>query len=114
LYKTTTDFVVAPGFGVFTNDEYIYQGSSLSTATFVGTVLSFDSATNVVKVLNTTGTPTTNGLIFGGTSQTTRTLLSVSYPNFTIFSGYILFVENRTGVQRSADGIEQFKFVLGY
>ena len=24
LYKTTTDFVVAPGFGAFTNDEYIY------------------------------------------------------------------------------------------
>ena len=114
LYKTTTDFVVAPGFGAFTNDEYIYQGSSLDTATFVGTVLSFDAATNVVRILNTTGTPTTNGPVFGYSSQTTRTLLSVSYPNFSIFSGYVVFIENRTGVQRSPDGIEQFKFVLGY
>jgi hypothetical protein len=68
----------------------------------------------VVKVLNITGTPTTNAPLFGNTSKTVRTLLSVSSPNFTILSGYIAFIENRTGVQRSADGIEQFKFVLGY
>ena len=80
LYKTTTDFVVAPGFGAFTNDEYIYQGSSLANPTFVGTVLSFDTSTNVVRVLNTTGTPTLNGPVFGNSSQTTRTLLSVDDP----------------------------------
>jgi len=114
LYKTTTDFVVAPGFGVFLNDEYIYQGTSLATATFKGMVLSFDTSTNVIRVLNTTGTPTTNGPIFGNTSSTSRTLLSYTTPNFIIFSGYLAFIENRTGVQRSVDGIEQFKFVLGY
>lgn len=113
-YKTTIDFIVAPGFGVYQNDEYIYQGSNLENATFVGTVLSFDAGTNVLRLLNTTGTPTLNGPVFGDTSKTTRTLLNVSYPNFVIFSGYMLFVENRTGVQRSPDGIEQFKFVLGY
>jgi hypothetical protein len=114
LYKTTVDFVVASGFGGFTNDEYIYQGTSLETATFTGMVLSFDAATNVIRVLNTTGTPTTNGPIFGNTSKTTRTLLSYTMPNFTLFSGYMAFIENRTGIQRSPDGIEQFKFVLGY
>jgi hypothetical protein len=76
--------------------------------------LSFDAATNVIRVLNTTGTPTTNGPIFGNTSKTTRTLLSYTMPNFTLFSGYMAFIENRTGIQRSPDGIEQFKFVLGY
>ena len=114
IYKTTTDFVVAPGFGVFVNDEYIYQGTNLETATFTGMVLSFDEATNVIRVLNTTGTPTTNGPIFGNTSSTSRTLLSYNLPNFVIYSGYLAFIENRTGVQRSPDGIEQFKFVLGY
>jgi hypothetical protein len=114
IYKTTTDFVVAAGFGAFTNDEYIYQGPNLENATFTGTVLSFDYATNVIRVLNTTGTPITNAPIFGNSSKTTRTMLSYSEPNFVIFSGYLVFLENRTGVQRSADGIEQFKFVLGY
>jgi hypothetical protein len=30
------------------------------------------------------------------------------------FSGYISYIQNRSAVQRSSDGIEQFKFVLGY
>lgn len=114
IYKTTTDFVVASGFGSYLNDETIYQGNSFETATFIGTVLSFDPATNVIRVLNTTGTPTTNAPVFGKDSKTTRTLLSYSLPNFVLFSGYISFIENRTGIQRSPDGIEQIKIVLGY
>lgn len=114
IYRTTTDLVVAPGFGVYIPDAIIYQGTSLETATFVGTVLSFNTSTNVVKVLNIIGVPTVNAPLFGNVSKTVRTLLSVSEPNFTILSGYIAFIENRTGVQRSVDGIEQFKFVLGY
>jgi hypothetical protein len=114
IYKTTTDFVMAAGFGAYTNDEYIYQGPNLENATFTGQVLSFDATTNVIRVLNTTGTPITNAPIFGNSSKTTRTMLSYSEPNFVLYSGYIVYLENRTGVQRSADGIEQFKFVLGY
>lgn len=114
IYRTTTDLLVAPGFGVFTNDELVYQGTSLTDATFVGRVLSFDVASNVLKLINITGNHTLNGSLFGSDSGTTRTLLSVSPPTFTVFSGYIAYIENRTGVQRSADGIEQFRLVLGY
>ena len=114
IYKTTTDFVVAPGFGSYINDEQIYQGTSIENAAFIGTVLSFDQASNVIRVLNTTGTPITNAPVFGNSSKTVRTLLSYSNPNFVLFSGYISFIENRTGIQRSADGIEQIKIVLGY
>ena len=114
VYKTTTDFVVSPGFGVFASDEILFQGASLATATFTATVLSFDTSTNVVKLINTTGTPITNAPVFGNISNTTRTLLSVSTPDFITSSGYLAIIENRTGIQRSADGIEQFKFVLGF
>lgn len=114
IYKTTTDFIVAPGFGSYTNDEIVYQGLDLETASFFGRVLSFDPATNVVRLLNMTGTPTINSPLKGDTSTTTRTILSYSEPDFSIFSGYISHIENRSGVTRSADGIEQYKFVLGY
>jgi hypothetical protein len=114
VYKTTTDIIVAPAFGAYTNDEYVYQGPSLAAATFIGSVLSFNTSTNVVRVLNTKGTITTNAPLFGYSSGTTRTLLSYSSPNFVILSGYLAFIENRAGIQRSSDGIEQFKFVLGY
>ena len=114
VYKTSTDLVLAQGFGTYTQDEWVYQGSSLETASFKATVLSFDSVNSILKLINITGTPVTNAPVFGDTSKTVRTLLSVSSPSYSIFSGYIAFVENRTGIQRSEDGIEQFKFVLGY
>jgi hypothetical protein len=114
IYKTTTDFVVAPGFGVYVADEQFYQGDSPETASFIGNILSFDVASNVVRVLNMSGTPTLNAPIKGYTSTTTRTLLAYSEPDFSIHSGYISIIENRSGVTRSTDGIEQYKFVLGY
>jgi len=114
IYKTTTDLVVAPGFGVYTNDEIVWQGSSFETATFKATVLSFDPAANILKTINTIGTLVENAPVFGRSSLTTRTLLSYSFPDFIPFSGVITYIENRTGIQRSADGIEQVKIVLGY
>jgi hypothetical protein len=114
IYKTTTDFVVAPGFGTYSPDELFFQGDTPETATFIGNILSFDEASNVVRVLNMSGTPTLNAPIKGYTTTTTRTLLSYSEPDFSIFSGLINIIENRTGVTRSSDGIEQYKFVLGY
>jgi hypothetical protein len=114
IYKTTTDVVVAPGFGVFDEDEVVFQGDTLETATFSGTVLSFDAASNVIRLINTVGDFTVNAPIFGNSSLTARTVLTVSTPDFVLFSGYLTYIENRASVQRSADGIEQFKFVLGY
>jgi hypothetical protein len=114
IYKTSTDFVVAPGFGNYTPDEVVYQGVSAAAATFTGTVLSFDPGSNVLRLINTTGTQTLNAPIFGASSLTARTVLSVSTPDFITFSGFMTYIENRESVQRSADGIEQFKFVLGY
>jgi hypothetical protein len=114
IYKTTTDVVVAPGFGVFAEDETVFQGSTLETATFTATVLSYDTASNVIRLINTVGEYTVNAPIFGNSSLTARTVLTVSTPDFVLFSGYLSYIENRESVQRSADGIEQFKFVLGY
>jgi hypothetical protein len=114
IYRTTTDIVVAPGFGVFAEDETVYQGASLETATFTATVLNFDTASNVIRLINTVGDYTVNAPIFGNSSLTARTVLTVSTPDFVLFSGYLTYIENRASVQRSADGIEQFKFVLGY
>jgi hypothetical protein len=115
IYKTSTDLTVAPGFGVYVPDEIVYQGPSedILTATFTARVLSFDPATNVLRLINTTGTPTNNATVRNDT-KTNRTLLSYTTPDFSPYSGYISFIENRTGVQRSPDGIEQIRIVLGY
>jgi hypothetical protein len=110
----TISHVKFSGFGAFSNDETVYQGASLATASYSATVLDFNTSTNIVRLINIIGTPVVNTPLFGNTSGTTRTLLFVNNPNFQIFSGYISYVENRSGIQRSTDGIEQFRFVLGY
>jgi hypothetical protein len=105
---------VAPGSDAgYTPDEFVYQGT-LANPTFYANVLSFDGGSNLIKLINTTGTPANNSPIFGQDSKTTRTLLSYSTPNFAVHSGYMIYVQNRSGVQRSTDGIEQFRFVLGF
>lgn len=114
IYSTTTNVIVAPGSDAgYVLDEFVYQGP-LENPTFYANVLSFDAGSNMIKLINTTGTPSNNSPIFGQTSKTTRTLLSYSTPNFAVHSGYMIYVENRSGVQRSTDGIEQFRFVLGF
>jgi hypothetical protein len=55
-----------------------------------------------------------NSTLFGDSSGTARTTTTISNPDYDIFSGHIIFVENRSSIQRSADGIEQLRFVLGY
>lgn len=114
IYKTSTDLVVAGGAGVYSADELVYQGTSLATATFTGTMLSFDPAANIIKVINTTGYLTTNAPVFGNSSSTVRTLLTYSTPDLITLSGDIMYIDNRSGITRSSDGIEQFKIVLGY
>jgi len=116
IYKTTTDFVVSQGFGVYTPDETVFQSvdGTLPSATFTATVLSFDVATNTVKLINTQGTANNSGLLYGVTSGTSRVVLQQRAPDFIPYSGYLTYLENREPVQRNADGSEFFKLVLGY
>ena len=113
-FSTSTDFVVTSGAGEYSKDEVVYQGESLETATATGTVLSFDLASNLLHVINTIGTFIESSPIRGVSTRTSRTVLTISPPVFIVHSGYLTYIENRESVQRSSDGIEQFKFVLGY
>lgn len=116
VYKTTTDFIVSAGFGAFTPDETVYQSTDglITNSTFTATVLSFDSTFNTVKLINTFGTALDDTVLYGATSGTTRVVLQQQTPSFIKNSGYLIYLVNRTAVQRNADGSEQFKLVLGY
>jgi len=113
IYAAYTQLVVSPGFLQYITDELVYQGS-FSNPSYIGTVLDFNTSTNVITLINIKGTPTFSASIFGNISNTTRTLLSISNPKILLPSGYLAYIENRAAVQRSPDGIEQFKFVVGY
>lgn len=116
IYRTTTDYVVSLGLKNYIQDETVFQSvdGSIENATFTATVLSFDSGSNTVKLINIVGTPLTNAILYGKTSGTTRVILQEQLPDFVKNSGYMIYIENRSPVQRNADGSEQFKLVLGY
>lgn len=116
IYRTTTDFVVSAGFGAYEPDEIVYQSTDglLQNAYFKATVLSFNSTTNVVKLINITGTSVDGALLIGNNSGTARVTLQKQTSSFINSSGYMIYLENREAVQRNADGSEQFKLVLGY
>jgi hypothetical protein len=118
IYDVTTKLFVSPGTGNYNTGQTIYQGASLATATFSAKVVSFDPATNIVSAINTDGTPVNNQALIqdaSGTAGTAvRTLLTTGNPNFIIYSGYLLYIENRQPVNRSPDGTEQFRIVLSF
>ena len=114
IYNTSTKLIVAGGFGAFNDGEVVYQGASVANSTFTGIVSNFNTSTQELSVINTTGELIENSPIFGKNSGTARTVLSYTLPTFVALSGYLSYMENRSGITRSADGIEQFKIVLGY
>lgn len=114
IYKGYSEILVSSGRGTYLMDELIFQGTSINTATFIGTVLSFEPATNIIKVLNTSGSIIKNGSIFGNTSKAARTVMNINSPDLVHCSGQITYIENRDSIQRSSDSIEQFRFVLHY
>lgn len=114
IYSTTTDVVVANGFDTYQSDEIVYQGTDLANSTFSATCLSFSSGSNLIKLINTTGTAANGIVLTGQTSKTTRVVLNVSEPDFIPYSGYITYIENRTGTQRSNDGSEQVRLIVGF
>jgi len=118
IFDATKQFTVSPGTGTFVSGQTIYQGPSLTSASFTAQVVSFDATNNLLKVINTNGTPTINDALIqdagGAVNVAVRTLLATSDPDFILYSGYMTYIENRTAIQRSPDGTEQFRLVLRF
>ena len=74
----------------------------------------FDSSNNLIRLINTTGNANTSASLIGDTTKTVRTVLNVTTPDFIPYSGYITYIENRAGTQRSPDGTEQVRLIVGF
>jgi len=118
IYDTTKHFTVSPGTGSFVSGQTIYQGASLASATFTAQVVSFNTTNNILRVINTNGTPVLNDALIqdaiGAVNVAVRTLLATEEPDFILYSGYMTYIENRTAIERSPDGTEQFRLVLRF
>jgi hypothetical protein len=101
------------GSGDYDLDEIVYQGASFDTSFFNGKIVSWDSTNGVVKLINTTGSPTSQSLV-GANSSTARFVTNIIEPELTRYSGQILYVNNILPITRAADQTEDFKIVIKF
>ena len=114
-YRTTTRVLVsAAGITNFIDDETVFVGDSLANATGVANVAHWDTGTNYLYINNITGTFQTQQVIKGATSGVTLPILGVSNSDIKLFSGDLVYMENRSNVTRKDDQIDQVKIVLSF
>jgi len=105
--------IATTGSGDFTQDEYIYQGASLVSATFKGRVISWNANTGIVTTLSNEGTPA-SGSLTGANSAVVRYLTSSTREGLAKYSGDMLYTDNIVPVTRSSDQTESFNIVLHF
>lgn len=101
------------GSGNYQQDEIVFQGNTPATASYQAKVVSWDEANNVLLVINTVGTPTSQSLI-GSTSTTSRFVREITPNYLKPYSGQLLYVSNLEPITRSEDQTEDFKIVLKF
>ena len=110
----TTEIIVYTGDYSYIQGESVYQGINLVDSTFSAEVLSFDTANNVLKVINTTGTISENYQLKGETSGVSRIVNGINYPSYVPNSGNIFVLQNKIGIERDALGTEQTRILIRY
>jgi hypothetical protein len=109
VYNACDIAAVTTGASSYTSGETVSQGS-----TFTAKVVTHDTSNNLVSLINTIGTYALGQPLVGGTSGTSRIMLQYSPSLFNKGSGYMMYVENRSPVQRNPNGNEQIRLVLRF
>ena len=113
VYTQTLRLTLSTGSTNYILDETVYQGPSLNTASFSGSVVAWDSGNNLVHVTNTTGTIQADVLV-GANSAAARFVESVQDKDLQEYSGNLLYIDNVSPVYRADDQTEDFKIVLKF
>lgn len=110
-FSQTTDLPVTGSGGNFIQDETVYQGVTLPSATFVGEVASFSN--NVIRIINPEGIPEA-GVIIGANSAVNRFVQGtlIKNPDLSYYTGSIIYTDNITPITRNESQTEDIKIVL--
>ena len=112
-YTTTTDLTLTGVSSDFEEDETVFQGGSLLTSTFKGTVVEWNSANSFMRLIDTEGTATAASLI-GDTSGATAYLASETESDLVKYSGQVLYIDNIEEIKRNELQTENFRIILKY
>lgn len=114
-YRATSRLLVsAPGIFNFIDDETVFVGESLENAVAVANVAHWDTGSSYLYINNITGSFAPPQVIKGVTSGVTLPILSVANSDLKLFSGNLIYMENRSNVIRKDDQIDQVKIILSF
>ena len=114
-YRMTTRLEVSdPGLNNFTDDETVFVGSSLSEATAVANVAHWDPGDNYLYINNITGAFVGSQIVKGATSGASVPILSIANSEIKLYTGELVYMENRTNIIRKDNQIDQVKVVLSF
>ena len=111
VISQTTDLSIVAGLS-YTLNEYVYQGASSNSATAYGFVNAQSS--NEVRLTKVKGTFSAGLALIGATSGVSRTVTTVSNPEFQPYSGDMLYIENAVKTDRSDGQAENIKLVVRF
>lgn len=114
VYRASTKVSVATPSSPFQTDETVFIGSTLSEATFTATVAAWDVSNNELLLIDIDGSITSTSEIKGNSSGAKSAILSVEDPEVNVFSGDVLYIENRLPIIRNTSQSEQIRIVLSF
>ena len=113
LYTQYTTAILDTATSQYNDDEYVYQGSSLSAASFSGIVENWDSGNNTIRLTNISGTLQADVLV-GANSGTARFVQSNTANKLAPYTGSFLYIDNIVPITRAADQSEDFKITMKF
>lgn len=114
FYSLYTTINTSPGIGDFNNDEIVFQGVTLGTATFYAEVVSFDEVKNELYVNNVKGNIALNQAIKGFSSGATRVATKLTSPTMKLYSGKTLFISDKDKISRDDNQIDKIRFIVSF
>ena len=97
----------------YSEDEWVYQGSSLQNPTFKGYVTEWDSSNNTIKLSQTEGIAKKD-LLIGANTTAARFVSFIINPALEPRSGRLLYTDNISAIQRADDQAEDYRIVLNF
>lgn len=110
VISQTTDLSIVAGIG-YTLNEKVYQGSISNPSAF-GFVNAQTS--NEVRLTKVKGTFVSGLNLIGETSGITRTVVSITSPEFQPYTGDVLYIENAVKTDRADGQAENLKFIVKF
>jgi hypothetical protein len=111
----TTRLTLTSVSGTYTEDEFVSGGTSAAK----GRVVQFANTnaagtTGILSLTNVDGSFTATETVTANTSGVTATLSSITLPDVEPFTGKVIYIVNRTALDRDVNQTEDIKFTVKF